>query len=83
MAKKKDNIMVVKTLEDVVSLVNHNTEVLDRSIRKVARSSRKWKALGVLVAIGAIYTAVECRKQNEELYRLSLKIEKLENKEGE
>ena len=45
--------------------------------------SRNVKIL-CFIAVGyAIYTAIECRKQEEQLYQLSIKVKKLEHNEGE
>lgn len=85
MAKKKNGmkVMTIKTVEDLVALVNHNTHVIDRAVRKVTKSSRTAKVFGAVALAYAIYAAAECRRQEEELYRLSIRVKKLENKEGE
>ena len=79
MAKKK-NIVPINSMQDQV---NHNSQVLDRRTKKLVRSARNVKIL-CFVAVGyAIYTAIECRKQEEQLYQLSIKVKKLEHNEGE
>ena len=79
MAKKK-NIVPINSMQDQV---NHNSQVLDRRTKKLVRSARNVKIL-CFVAVGyAIYTAIECRKQEEQLYQLSIKVKKLEYNEGE
>ena len=82
MAKKK-NIVPINSMQDLVDLVNHNSQVLDRRTKKLVRSARNVKIL-CFVAVGyAIYTAIECRKQEEQVYQLSVRVNKLEQSEGE
>lgn len=83
MAKNNKKVMIVKTLEDTVELVNHNSLALEHTIQKVAKRNRGLKILSVVAIACAVCTAVECRKQEEELYKLSIRVKKLENKEGE
>lgn len=69
MAKKK-NIVTV-------------TSVFDWRTKKLAKGNRNLKVL-CLMAIGyAIYTGIQCRKQEEQIYQLSVKMNKLEQSEGE
>lgn len=82
MAKKK-NIVPINSMRDLVDLVNHNSQVLDRRTKKLVKSARNMKIL-YFIAVGyAIYTAIECRKQEEQVYQLSIKVKKLEHNEGE
>lgn len=82
MAKKK-NIVPINSMGDLVDLINHNSNVLDRRTRKLAKGNRNLKVL-CLMAIGyAIYTGIQCRKQAEQIYQLSVKMNKLEQSEGE
>ena len=83
MAKKQKNTKLIHDLPDLIELVNHNTVVIERQIKKLAKSSRRSRIL-ILIGVGyAVYAAIQCRKQEEELYRLSVRVNKLENKEGE
>lgn len=82
MAKKK-NIVPINSMRDLVDLVNHNSQVLDRRTKKLVKSARNVKIL-CFIAVGyAIYTAIECRKQEEQVYQLSVRVNKLEQSEGE
>lgn len=82
MAKKK-NIVPINSMRDLVDLVNHNCELFDRRTRKLAKGNRNLKVL-CLMAIGyAIYTGIQCRKQEEQIYQLSVRVNKLEQSEGE
>ena len=81
MAKK--NYMTIKNPADMVHLINHNIEVFEDAILKLAKKNRNACILGTAAIICAVTTAVKCRKQDEELYRLSIRVQKLENKEGE
>lgn len=82
MARKK-NIVPINSMEDLVVLINHNSEVLDRRTRKLGKSSRKLKVLCVIAIGYAIYAAVENLKQEEKVYQLSVRVQKLEQGEGE
>ena len=80
---KKKNIVPINSMGDLVDLINHNSNVLDRRTRKLAQGNRNLKVL-CLMAIGyAIYTGIQCRKQEEQIYQLSVKMNKLEQSEGE
>lgn len=80
---KKKNIVPINSMDDLVDLINHNSNVLDRRTRKLAKGNRNLKVL-CLMAIGyAIYTGIQCRKQEEQIYQLSVKMNKLEQSEGE
>ena len=79
MAKKK-NIVPINSMGDLVDLINHNSNVLDRRTKKLAKGNRNL----CIMAIGyAIYTGIQCRKQEEQIYQLSVKMNKLEQSEGE
>lgn len=80
---KKKNIVPINSMDDLVDLINHNSNVLDRRTRKLAKGNRNLKVL-CLMAIGyAIYTGIQCQKQEEQIYQLSVKMNKLEQSEGE
>lgn len=82
MAKKRKSVPIA-SIGDLIDLVNHNCELFDRRTRKLAKGNRNLKVL-CLMAIGyAIYTGVQCRKQEEQIYQLSVKMNKLEQSEGE
>lgn len=82
MAKKK-NIVTVTSVKDIVDIVNHNTSVFDRRTKKLAKGGRNLKALCAMVIGYAIYTGIQCRKQEEQIYQLSVRVDKLEQNEGE
>ena len=82
MAKKRKSVPIA-SIGDLIALVNHNCELFDRRTRKLAKGNRNLKVL-CLMAIGyAIYTGIQCRKQEEQIYQLSVKMNKLEQSEGE
>lgn len=82
MAKKRKSVPIA-SMGDLIDLVNHNCELFDRRTRKLAKGNRNLKVL-CLMAIGyAIYTGIQCRKQEEQIYQLSVKMNKLEQSEGE
>ena len=82
MAKKK-NIVPINSMGDLVDLINHNSNVLDRRTRKLAKGNRNLKVLCIMAIGYAIYTGIQCRKQEEQIYQLSVKMNKLEQSEGE
>lgn len=85
MAKRRNHsdTMMVRNLGDAVKLINHNTKALEHTITKVAKNARGAKAFGVVALCYAAYTAAKCRQMEEEQYKLSIRVQKLENKEGE
>ena len=82
MAKKK-NIVPIYSMGDLVDLINHNSNVLDRRTKKLAKGNRNLKVLCIMAIGYAIYTGIQCRKQEEQIYQLSVKMNKLEQSEGE
>ena len=82
MAKKK-NIVPINSMGDLVDLINHNSNVLDRRTRKLAKGNRNLKVLCLMASGYAIYTGIQFRKQEEQIYQLSVKMNKLEQSEGE
>ena len=82
MAKKK-NIVPINSMGDLVDLINHNSNVLDRRTKKLAKGNRNLEVLCIMAIGYAIYTGIQCRKQEEQIYQLSVKMNKLEQSEGE
>lgn len=83
MAMHKRKTMAISSLSDLVYLVNNNTGSFDSAIRKLTRKNRSAKIIGFMALCVGVYTAIEYQKQEEELYKLSIRLKKLENKEGE
>ena len=82
MAKKKNSVPI-NSMGDLVDLINHNSNVLDRRTKKLAKGNRNLKVLCIMAIGYAIYTGIQCRKQEEQIYQLSVKMNKLEQSEGE
>ena len=82
MAKKK-NIVPINSMGDLVDLINHNSNVLDRRTKKLAKGNRNLKVLCIMAIGYAIYTGIQCRKEEGQIYQLSVKMNKLEQSEGE
>ena len=80
---KKKNIVPINSMGDLVDLINHNSNVLDRRTKKLAKGNRNLKVLCIMAIGYAIYTGIQCRKQAEQIYQLSVKMNKLEQSEGE
>lgn len=81
--QRKDAIMVVGTVEELFSAVNHNFRFLEKRIEKLLRKNRKTTVLALAAAGLAVWSELERRKQEEKLYQLSIRIKKLEYGKGE
>lgn len=82
MAKEMQSVLI-DTLEDAVDLINNNTEVIMSNITKLSKQNRRLKLLNVFAVGCGIYLIKKLSDRDEELYKLSVRIKKLENKEGE
>lgn len=80
---KNKTIMTIHSMEDLVELVNHNNDIFYRKIKKLMKNNRSLEALCVLAIGCTIYAVIENRRQEERIYQLSIRVEKLENSEGE
>ena len=80
---KKGQFVPVSTLGDLTELVNHNCRILEKRLSKLSRRSRSITVLAVAAFGYAVWAETQRRKQEEELYRLSLKVKDLEYGEGE
>lgn len=80
---KKGQYVPVSTLGDLTELVNHNCRILEKRLSKLSRRSRSITVLAVAAFGYAVWAEAQRRKQEEELYRLSLKVKDLEYGEGE
>lgn len=84
MAKNKSiHTMTIRNIDDLVALVNYNTRVSCHKLEKLAKRNRTMTTIGLITAGVVIYIADKSRKLDEELYKLSVRVKKLENKEGE
>lgn len=81
--KKKGKFISIETLGDLTYLVNHNCRVMDKRINKLCRWNRKLTVLAVAAIWLAVWSELERRKQEEKLYQLSIRVEKLESCKGE
>lgn len=82
MVKAKKPVPIT-SMGDLVDLVNHNCDIFERRIKKLAKSTRSLKVLCVAAIGYAVYSAIEYKKQEEQVYQLSVRVKKLENSEGE
>lgn len=80
---KKGQFVPVSTLGDLTELMNHNCRVLERRLSKLSRRSRSITILAVAAFGYAVWSEAQRRKQEEQVYQLSLKVKKLEYSEGE
>ena len=84
MARKKKIVSVpIRTTEDLLNLINHNVDATEKALAKLSRKNRRLGVVSAVAIVFALCAASECRKQDEELYKLSIRVQKLENKEGE
>ncbi len=79
----KGRTVTVSSFGDLVDVVNHNFDTFNRSLKKLAKSNRRLKVLCVIAVGYAIANAIEYRKQEEQVYQLSVRVKKLEQNEGE
>ena len=85
MGKKGQFVPVfhLNTLGDLTGLLNYNCRVLDKQLTKLTRRNRS-VAVRAIAAFGyAVWAEIERRKQEEEVYQLSVRVKKLEYGEGE
>lgn len=85
---KQERFVDIYTLDDLTALVNHNFQAFDKRVGKLARRSRTATVFAVAVfavaAIGcAVLSEMERRKQEEQIYQLTVRVKKLERSEGE
>ncbi len=77
--KKVEKTLIVRTMGDVVELVNRNVDCFNRQLRKLSKKNRRLTILAVAAIGCAIWSESERRKQEEEVYRLSVRVKKLEH----
>lgn len=80
---KKGKFVPVSTLGDLTELLNHNCRVLEKRLVKLTRRNRSATMLALAAFGYAVWAEMERRKQEEEVYQLSVRVKKLEYGEGE
>ena len=80
---KKGQFVPVSTLGDLTELLNHNCRVLEKRLTKLTRRNRSIAVLAIAAFGYAVWAEMERRKQEEEVYQLSVRVKKLEYGEGE
>ena len=80
---KKGKFVPINTLGDLTYLVNHNCRAIDKRLNKLCRRNRGLTVLAVAALGFAVWSDSERRKQEEQIYQLSIKVQKLECGEGE
>lgn len=73
----------ITSLGDLIDLVNHNSDIFERKIKRLTKSNRGIKVLCVATIGYVIYSAIEAQKREEQIYNLSVRVKKLENGEEE
>lgn len=80
---KKGKFVPVSTLGDLTDLLNHNCQALEKRLTKLARRNRSVSVLAIAAFGYAVWSEMERRKQEEQVYQLSVRVKKLEYGEGE
>ena len=80
---KKGKLVAVSSLGDLTVLVNHNCRVLEIRLVKLTRRNRSATMLALAAFGYAVWAEMERRKQEEQVYQLSVRVKKLEYGEGE
>ena len=80
---KRGKFVNIQTLGDLTALVNHNSQALERRVAKLCRRSRTASIFAVAALWCVVWSEMERRKQEEQIYQLSIKVKKLERSEGE
>ena len=80
---KKGKFVDICTLEDLTALVNHNFQAFEKRVAKLSRKSSMLTVLAIAAFGYAVWSEMERRKQEEQVYQLSVRVKKLEYSEGE
>ena len=80
---KKGKFVPVSTLGDLTDLLNHNCRALEKRLTKLARRNRGVAVLAIAAFGYAVWSEMERRKQEEQVYQLSVRVKKLLYGEGE
>lgn len=80
---KRGRIVDISTLGDLTALLNHNCHVLEKRLGKLNTRCNLLMIGLTAAAMGLAVLERERRKQEEEIYQLSIRVKKLEYGEGE
>lgn len=80
---KQGRLVDIHTLDDLTTLVNHNFRAFDKRVGKLARRNRTATVFAVAAIGCAVLSEMERRKQEEQIYQLTVRVKKLERSEGE
>jgi len=75
--------MPVRNLRDVVSLVNQNVDIFAKKLCKLQKTNRQLKILAGIALVCAVASELKRSQLEEELYRLNVRLKKLERREEE
>lgn len=78
--RKKIKTISIRSMADLVELVNSNTYAIDKALLNLSRKNRRMGIIGVFAAVIAVSAVSECRRLDDELYRLKIRLDKLEYK---
>lgn len=78
--RKKIKTISIRSMADLVELVNNNTYAIDKALLNLSRKNRRMGIIGVFAVVIAASAVSECRRLDDELYRLKIRLDKLEYK---
>ncbi len=76
-------VMLVRNLRDLTTLMNHNMDVFAKGFDKLQKGTRKFKVLAGLAIVCAVVSEYKRGQMEEDLYRLNVRLKKLERREEE
>lgn len=91
MKKAKAEEVIVHNLADLIEVLEDNGAFLAREIKlgksalykHISKNSRRITILSGIVIGFVIFSGYQQQKLDEQIYNLSVRVKKLENKEGE
>ena len=73
--------VTINTLEDLTELCNQNWQAIEKHLTKLGRRNRKLTLFAVAAIGCVVWSEIQRRKQEEQLYRLSVRVKDLERGE--
>lgn len=71
-----------ETLEDIASVVSHNTETIHRHLRKTRKSIRRLTFNNIIFGVAGVIIGLKIREMEDQISGLHRQIEELKDKEG-
>lgn len=80
---KKGKYVPIENLDELVGVFNNNCRFIHKHLSKLYHRNRKLTILSMAALGLAVWSEVERRKQEEQVYQLSVRVKKLEQSEEE